>query len=582
MSASRFRAVLCSLLVVVCTLVAWPFAETGLDDDFSYIFSARSLAQTGHVHYAGWASAMVGWQLALGALFIRIFGFSFSITRVPLLLIAALTAFVLHRLLVRCGLSANNAALVTLTVLLSPAALPLGFSFMTDMSGVFCTVWCAYCCARALQSEGRGATAAWLVAAMVSTAVGGTARQTVWISLVTIVPGAVWLLRRRRLPVLLLALVWVASCGFAFASMQWFYRQPFSVRELPVAAYIDRDLVAQALANVARAGLQCCLVALPVLVAFFALFPVRNRMARWLAAGVGVLLAALLAFAVHRGQLALWLLPFHEAGNFFSSVGVVDLREIGQRPAGLPVWFQLLVTAVTVGATVAAILFLWSERRGRGRVQAPAELQGGVLTWREILWLTVPFSVAYLALVMHRAIFAFAYDRYFLPVLPFALLLVVRFYQERVARALPRVCYATLAVMAVFAVAMLHDTYADRRAELGAAQRLISAGVPRTAFYGGFEYDGWTQLERMGWMNVIAMRWPDGVHMDRPVPRHMVVKPCGQMFAHLVPAITPRYGISFDDKACDAPSEFAPEVYHTWLPPFTRELYIRRVTTPAF
>ncbi len=574
-------------MVVVCTLVAWPFAETGLDDDFSYIFSARSLAQTGHVHYAGWASAMVGWQLALGAAFIRVFGFSFSVTRVPLLLIAALSAFLLHRLLVRCGLSANNAVAATLTVMLSPMALPLAFSFMTDMSGLFCTVVCAYCCVRALQTEARGAATAWLIVAMASTAVGGTARQTVWIALLVMLPCAVWLMRRRRLPRVLLALVWVASGAFAFGSMQWFYRQSFSVREIPVAAYVDRDLVLQMVSNVARAGLQCCLLALPVLVAFLAVFPGRNRKARWFAGAISALSLVLLAFAAHRGQLALWLLPFHEAGNFFSSVGVVDLREIGNRPPGLPVWFQLVLTLVTVAAAVAAIAFaLEVRRRGEPAVASAAvqqgEAQNSVLTWREILWITVPFCLAYLALVMHRAIFAFAYDRYFLPVLPFALLLLVRFYQERVAVALPRVCYAALAITAVFAIAMLHDTYADRRAELHAAQRLIDAGVPRTAFYGGFEYDGWTQLEGMGWMNVIAMRWPDGVHMERPIPRHMTVKPCGQIFAHLLPAIQPRYGISFDQKACDAPSNFAPEVYHTWLPPFTRELYIRRVTTPAF
>ncbi len=597
-SPSRYRALLCLLLVVACTLAAWPFAETGLDDDFSYIFSARALAQTGHVHYAGWASAMVGWQLLLGAAFIRIFGFSFSVARLPLLLIAAVTAFVLHRLLVRSGLSANNAVLATLTVMLSPMALPLAFSFMTDMSGLFCTVLCAYCCVRALQAERSGPLLTWLIVAMIGTAVGGTARQTVWLCLLAMVPSTAWLLRGRRLPLVWLAPVWVGSGGFAFASMQWFYRQNYSVRELPIAAYIDRDLVVQVVSNLARAGLQCCLLLLPVLVAFVAVFPVRSRVAwRW-AAGVGVLMAALFGFAVHRGQVALWLLPFHEAGNFFSSVGVVDLREIGIRPPGLPVWCQLLLTLVTVTAVVATVAFALGNSRGIGRT---AKLQAAVvsvqrgdadegsdgegnrpLTWRELLRLSVPFCIAYLGLVMHRAIFAFAYDRYFLPVLPFAVLLLVRAYQQRVAAELPRICYAALAMFAMLAVATLHDTYADRRAQLAAAQRLLNAGVPRTAFYGGFEYDGWTQIEQMGWMNVIAMRWPDGVHMDRPIPRSMSVKPCGQMFAHLVPAIKPRYGISFDDKACDGPSTFSPEVYNTWLPPFTRQLWIRSVTTPAF
>lgn len=53
-----------------------------LNDDWSYIWSARLLAETGHIQYNGWATAMLGWQLYLGALFIKIFGFSFSIVRI--------------------------------------------------------------------------------------------------------------------------------------------------------------------------------------------------------------------------------------------------------------------------------------------------------------------------------------------------------------------------------------------------------------------------------------------------------------------------------------------------------------------
>ncbi len=574
---------------MVCTLAAWPFAETGLDDDYSYIFSARSLAQTGHVHYVGWASAMVGWQLALGAAFIRIFGFSFSVARVPVLLIAAATAAVLHRLLVRCGVSTRNAVLVTLTVLLSPMALPLGFSFMTDTSGLFCTVAAAYCCVRALQAaQPRGSTL-WLIAAMLGSAVGGTARQTVWLCLLVMVPCTVWLLRRRKLPMVALALVWLLSGAFAYGSMRWFYRQPYSVREMALQGYIDRDLLWQTALNIARAALQCCLLMLPFLIAFVPRFPLRHRKARMYAAITSAAVLLFLIVAIHRGPLRNSLLPFDLSGNFFSSLGVVDLPEVGVRPPGVPVWAELTVTLLTVAAALAcATVLLVPEQEMKFHPSianaANEEFDGNRITigTRQLLWLFGPFTLAYLALVLHRALFAFAYDRYFLPLLPLWLLLGTRLYQQRIAPELPRLSWITLAVLACWGIASLHDTYADRRATVAAAQRLIDASVPRTAFYAGFEYDGWTQIEQMGWMNVIYMRRPDGFHPERPIPRHMTVKPCRQQFAHLDPAIQPRYGISFDQAACDGPSEFKPEVYHTWLPPFTRSLYIRKVTTPAF
>ena len=65
--ASRRPAILCALLLAICTLASYPFAEMGGNDDFAYVRSAKALAETGHLVYFGWSSAMLGWQLALGA-----------------------------------------------------------------------------------------------------------------------------------------------------------------------------------------------------------------------------------------------------------------------------------------------------------------------------------------------------------------------------------------------------------------------------------------------------------------------------------------------------------------------------------
>ena len=89
--ASRRPAILCALLLAVCTLASYPFAEMGGNDDFAYVRSAKALADTGHMVYFGWSSAMLGWQLALGALFIKLFGASFTVTRASILLVAAAT-----------------------------------------------------------------------------------------------------------------------------------------------------------------------------------------------------------------------------------------------------------------------------------------------------------------------------------------------------------------------------------------------------------------------------------------------------------------------------------------------------------
>ena len=117
---SRLLAFLCALVLLICALATFPVAEIGINDDWSYVQSARVLAQTGHIVYNGWATAMLGWQLYLGALFAKLFGPSFTSIRASTLLIALFTAFLKQRTLVRAGINSRNATIGTLTLVLSP------------------------------------------------------------------------------------------------------------------------------------------------------------------------------------------------------------------------------------------------------------------------------------------------------------------------------------------------------------------------------------------------------------------------------------------------------------------------------
>jgi 4-amino-4-deoxy-L-arabinose transferase-like glycosyltransferase len=130
---------------------------------------AQVLAQTGHVVYNGWETPMLGWQLFLGAAMARLFGFSFTAVRLSTLIVAMATAYLVQRTFVRAGIRPWNATLATMTFVLSPMFVPLAFGFMTDISGVFCTVLCLYMCLRAVQAGTENSMTAWIsVAAMLN------------------------------------------------------------------------------------------------------------------------------------------------------------------------------------------------------------------------------------------------------------------------------------------------------------------------------------------------------------------------------------------------------------------------------
>src|SRR6202011_661080 len=99
------NAVACALLVGICTLLTHPVLEMGVNDDPSYIRSALDFAQTGHFVYHGWSNAMLGWQIVWGALFIKLFGFSFTVVRLSTVPLAMASAYLLHQILVRFGIN---------------------------------------------------------------------------------------------------------------------------------------------------------------------------------------------------------------------------------------------------------------------------------------------------------------------------------------------------------------------------------------------------------------------------------------------------------------------------------------------
>lgn len=121
----RIPALVCSFAVLLCELIARPYANMGICDDGPYILMARTLATTGHIVYNGWAAPMMTFQIYLAAAFIKLFGFSYTTVRMSTLLVAMALAFALQRTLVRANINERNATIGTLALVLSPPYLEL-------------------------------------------------------------------------------------------------------------------------------------------------------------------------------------------------------------------------------------------------------------------------------------------------------------------------------------------------------------------------------------------------------------------------------------------------------------------------
>jgi hypothetical protein len=176
--------VLLALLVPALVLATVPFVEMGLNDGWSYSRTAIEAARTGRLLYHGWSSPIVGFQAFWGALFVRLFGPSFTVLRLCTLPFSIGCALLLYHLSRRSGLGPRYSAFAAACLVCSPLFIPLAASFMTDVPGLFFSLASIVCVVEAVRSRERrvGSWLIWLSGAAFVGWLGGTVRQFTWLA----------------------------------------------------------------------------------------------------------------------------------------------------------------------------------------------------------------------------------------------------------------------------------------------------------------------------------------------------------------------------------------------------------------
>lgn len=535
----------------------------GFVDDWSYIESARVFARTGHFAYNGWATAMLGWQIGWGSLFIRLFGFSFEAVKLSTLPLAAASIFLFYKIQTRFGITPRNAIIGALTLALSPLFLPLAASFMSDVPGLFVVLLCLYCCQRAVAVTSASSTIVWLAAAAATNVAGGTARQIAWLGALVMVPATAWFLRQRRGVLPAGAVLWIASVAGVLACVGWFAHQPYSIPEAVFSGNIHDSRWISFVFNLCAQILCLLLVVLPVLIAW--LPQIRNTTASGHALFGCILAAWLLIQALMR-----WTLPWtpHVLHSEFAANRIPSMQP-DTGPLLFPVWALLAVSVLVAAAALAFVLTVSARFSVARKFIHERQLQ-------ELFWLSVPFTISYFALLIPRAWFSCAVDRYLLPLMPIAILGLIRLYQQLIGPRLPSVSMVALAVFALAAVSGTHDWFAWQRARLAAVAQLQAADIARTAIQGGFELDGWTQIEQGGHINDPRIAIPSGAYQTGPLVAQLS-SACRLDFAPYTPAIKPRYTIAYPPMPCLARSTFPAISYRAWLPPFRRSITTQEI-----
>jgi 4-amino-4-deoxy-L-arabinose transferase-like glycosyltransferase len=121
------------MLWIVLVWVISPMGEFPLNDDWIYTKTVEHLLATGQYKAHPYLNATLIAQSYWGALFCKIFGFSFSVLRVSTLALAFVNTWAVAKSGIALGFSRNLALLCGAIIATSPLVLQLSYSFMTDV-----------------------------------------------------------------------------------------------------------------------------------------------------------------------------------------------------------------------------------------------------------------------------------------------------------------------------------------------------------------------------------------------------------------------------------------------------------------
>ena len=565
----------CVAIYGAALTATWPAVELATDDDFAYAKMALIFARTGHFVFNGWETAMVGWQVAWGALFIHLFGYSFLTLRFSVIVLGALFTLLFHRVLLRSGVTGGHAVFGTLTVVLSPLFLPMAASFMTDVPSWLCILLSLYGCQRALRAGSDRAALAWLCGSAALNVLDGTVRQIAWLGALVIVPSGFWLLRSRRGFKTIGMVTWILSLLAIALLTIWFLHQPYVLPEHILRGPITFLVFRHLLRIFMYAPLEVLCFSLPVLVAWIFELRSLSRRRKIQIITICAVIMPLLLVAAHYNKIQGRLPPW--SANVVSRYGILwSIPLLGDRPDTLPIPITSMVAIVLIASLTGFIIWLkknarrdWFRKHGHEKPSRHDEL-----SLYETAVLLLPFSLVYFTLLLPRAaypsLFSDVFDRYYLPLIFVAVLLLLRLVKEK-QRQIPVTSYAVLLLFSFFSVAATHDLFIAYRAIASIRSDLKTDGVALSTVSGPWEEDGSNQIDAQGYLNEDRLENPPGAYK---LALHPPLDECHYWFGPLVPALHFRYVLTIERLECLVPSQYPDVTYRTWLPPFRRTIYI--------
>lgn len=466
-----------------------PLRNVAIADDWDYARSARQLLYTGIFRRSEIMTASAFFPAIWGALFAKLFGFSFVTLRLSTLVLALGALIFFYALLGELDFQGARRVLAVLTLLVSPVFVFLAFSFMTDMSFLFAIVGALYFFVRAHHRQDLR----WMFIGSLFSGLAFLTRQLgilipfiVGMMILLDWPASIfpakpggrvrlrWFLAAVGVPgvVFCLYFAWAKFLGGAtwadgartFGRTWDFWRQP------DIAGFLLRRFV--------EAIVTLGVYILPLWFGLAPALPEGWRQWRqsgwWRKIALGFLAALFAAVVIRLAGRDEWFpylpdqLTRHGMRPYLAYIAyTLNI----QRPLVVPLSLSVLLTGL--GVVAGLILCDGMLRRMTGRAAPEFALVYGTT----------------LALAAATMTFFSFYEHYLLALMPGVIILVLD--MTRRVHFSPGSATVGFLLVAVCSMALMRDYFSFTELKWNTAEALHRAGVPIEQIDAGFEWDGW-------------------------------------------------------------------------------------------
>jgi 4-amino-4-deoxy-L-arabinose transferase-like glycosyltransferase len=486
-----------TVLWLVGAVIVDPRGNFPLNDDWVYGWPIKVWLESSRFEILSWTGVSLIGHVFWGFLFCSVFGFSFTVLRISMLLLGLAGVLTTYHVLTLARASRSVAFLAALTLAFNPLYYELSFTFMTDVSFLAFVLVTLVLLFNFLENGRLSLLIGATVAAAFSTLIRDVG------VLLPAVFGLVLVMRngldRRtlvRAPVPL-----VFSLG-AYLLYRYFVATA-------VGSPSIYDAKIRAILSIFHSGVEgllsvfdrfhCSVMYLGLFLAPFIvvtwgqLWRAYDPRRKWWWGGIAVSSAILFSWRM----LALGkMMPLSKNVLFDFGLGPPTLRDVGllhlpnYYRAPQLLWFGITVVAL-VGACVALSFFMVALYEGiRTRVWKAKSLANTQFV------LVVGVVIGYLGLVVLSGLF----DRYVIFLVPFCLLamhLWTSIHGRESGRTPAAVPVILIVLSAVFAVGATHDYLSWNRERWVALDHLTKEGyVSPQRIDGGVEFNGWLLYDK--------------------------------------------------------------------------------------